>query len=1477
MSLEVGAPYRGDIIQVGNITDSLVAIGRGAYAISVTVQQALSLVEERDREIRSAELRLATEIQHKLARYTSLATTPTFIQSSNPYKALLDFSIEDAPFFYGRNVAIWELRNRLDRHRFTVLHSDSGSGKTSLLQAGLASRLLAEGHFPLYLRPYRKAPGLAIRRAFLPDLETQEELTRFRPDKMSLRGFLESVSSVLAGQRLYILLDQFEEFFEELTRQEQIVFAAELQDCLDGNLGLPIWWVMSVRKEYFSDLRLFEALRPFDNEYFLPAFQLDEARSVITEPAAQRNVTYETELLERIISDLRGNEGLIAPPELQLVCYSLFDEATGSQITCSLYDKTRGRTSKPGAEGILNDHLNRVLTKELAENQRRVANRVLEALITSDRRRAIVTWRAITDELRNEADASIRTVLDALTDSRLLRVTENDEGQVAYELAHDYLLAEIALDPETQARKAAAELLVRETQAYEQFKTLLSRDRFEIINSQRDYLTFDQQAQDLLDASKAQLQAATRRRIRIAVIVAVFLILLSIIAVWFAFRSQGFAAAASNNLATATIALGVADQARGTAESAAARALRAEGVAADNLATAEAAFAISEAERDRADQNATMAENQAAKANSRRLSALASSLEDNQVMLAALLSVEAGHAADTAEAFESLNRFAPLLLPQLVSLDHGGQVIGAAWSHDESLALTWGTDGNTKLWDAVTGELYAVLPHSDWVNGADWGINDGQILTWSKDGSANVWEANSGRHLLSLHHEASVDGANWNKEEARILTWSDDGTSAVWDAKSGNLITKVSHGDLIYGALWSNDEQHLLTWSEDGTAAIWDAITGERLLTLPHGGPVFGAAWSTDESQVLTRSADGTAIIWDASTGEQLLSLSVGDTVYGAKWNADGTKVLTYGRYSPTSVWNASTGNLEYSAPSSAGTISGAKWSEDETRLLLWSGNRMYGYEHGEARIARIGQQSSIIELQFSDAIYGASFSDDESRLLIWSADGTASIWEVVGEARLFVLTHNGEVGGAEWNAAENRILTWSLDGTGGIWDATISEDLLPIDVPGLVYGASWSSNGGRLLSWSSDSIVVTSSETNKPLITIPTSSSGVGDSIAWSVDESLVAQLGNDEPTIVWDLESGKQVIALDTRDQRVERARWNDAGTLLLAESQSRITAEWSVDLWNITTGERLVHVDDTQPPPSAEWGPNDQQFLSIAGNEVIIWDIASNTPVKRLTHTMEVQGAIWKDDNQVLSWTQAGTTILWDLETGTPMLSLQTGRKPGSPLNGAAFNVDQSQFMTWGSTGEVDIWSISGNRLVSMMTNAPVYKAVWNADESRVFTVGNGVLTVWDAASGERVFGVTQDGGIMRAAWNRLGTQILTWGGTIQGGAATVWNGLSGERIQSLDANGRGVLSAAWNSDETQIVIVAAGGDIWRYYTQMDDLIEATCQRATRNLNWDEWRQYLPGESYRCSCPNLPLHPSVLASTDAVISDGAVCAEE
>ena len=217
----VGDQTGGDIITVGEITKSYAAIGAGAQVIINQIQQALSAVDELEKSIQAAERRLAEAIQQLLERYTRLAVDTAIDEHSNPYKSLDNYQLEDAPYFYGRDDAIAAMRENMRQSRLTVLESDSGSGKSSLIQAGLASRLLAAGDFPLYIRAYNQPPGQAIKKAFLRDYETLEELTRFRDDNMDLPGFLDRVTHYLGNRQLIVFLDQFVEFFTELPPEDQ--------------------------------------------------------------------------------------------------------------------------------------------------------------------------------------------------------------------------------------------------------------------------------------------------------------------------------------------------------------------------------------------------------------------------------------------------------------------------------------------------------------------------------------------------------------------------------------------------------------------------------------------------------------------------------------------------------------------------------------------------------------------------------------------------------------------------------------------------------------------------------------------------------------------------------------------------------------------------------------------------------------------------------------------------------------------------------------------------------------------------------------------------------------------------------------------------------------------------------------------------------------------------------------------------------
>lgn len=496
---------------------------------NVIEQRALTAAESLDAD-RAVELKaLAEGVRVYVQRLQARASEKSAIESEgSPYKGLLAYRLADAELFFGRTSAMASILKRLLRGSFTVLHSESGAGKSSILQAGLSPRLIAAGHLPVYIRPYNVEPSLAIKRTFLADPSVAPLLATG-----PLRDFLQQVTQVLGPQTtLYIFLDQFEEFFTQLEEPARPEFVNELAECLDDT-SLNVRWLVGMRTEFFGNLAAFRPRipNPFENDYRLNRLTRAEAVEVITEPAARRGVQYEPGLVDKILDDLAASKeagsgaDAVSPPEIQLVCSALYEALKPGDrtITNSLY------TEQDSAAGILRGHLDRVLSRDLPAEQRPLAQALLEALITSDNRRVVRPFFELVSELapRGVTEAQLKAVLEQLVDSHLLHVEEKkaenanqayelapgvDRQQVtflAYELAHDYLLGRITVDPTVQARKAAQELLAQEVQAYQRHGTLLSDDKLAILLPRKTELALSPDAQTLLRKSE---QALRRRR-----------------------------------------------------------------------------------------------------------------------------------------------------------------------------------------------------------------------------------------------------------------------------------------------------------------------------------------------------------------------------------------------------------------------------------------------------------------------------------------------------------------------------------------------------------------------------------------------------------------------------------------------------------------------------------------------------------------------------------------------------------------------------------------------------------------------------------------------------------------------------------------------------------------------------------------------------------------------------------------------------
>lgn len=960
-------------VQTGNIDATITAggdvVGRDKIINHITQikARALTAAEEAEKAQQIARQRLAQAVTAYVERIGEIAADDQDALQGGPYRGLKAYTLREAEIFFGRDEAMSSLLAHLQRGRLTILHAESGAGKSSLLQAGIQYQLIVQGHVPLYLRPYDKPPAQAIKQALLPGIDSLPELAG-----ASLRAFLHQVTAVLGSQTiLVILLDQFEELFFNLTEEARQAFVSELAACLEDE-ALTVRWVLALRTEFFGNLAHFRPRikNPFENDFRLNRLPAEQARKVIEEPARRVNISYEPELIDTLLADLRDpDSGEVAPAQLQLVClalYNLLPEAqkapdTPATLTLAMYDKEKR------AEGILRGYLQRVLRNELNPQDRELARQLLIALVSSDQRRIRRTQSELAATLSTYLTAarSLDGVLNQLVDSRLLNVEEDEQsGEYAYELAHDLLLRQIEIDPETQARKAAEELLKQEVEAFKRHGTLLSQDKFDIINSQREFLTLDDDAAELLRLSQEAIEAEERekerqRRQRTQIVFGFGIVatILAIVAGIFFFRAQ-----------TET-------------------------------------------------ENAKSAQQKAERQVARLLAVLSNNFFDNEINheVPYLLAIESGRAAleaggDLPDADQALRRIfqQPIWVQQTFQHDEGIRQV--FWNSDNSKILTLDDAGTIRVWDVAGGsELLKIDERTVATYRLRWSADGNRILTLGFDDTVRILDAKDGSLLSEFDSKPEnffVEDISWNVDDSQILVKISDGFEMViqvWDVGTKALWIELNHDSFLEEVQWSSDGAFLL--AHDGIDAyLWNADTGHKLDS-PWGTglSVMDIDWSHATSHQVLITTLTEAQVWDIKREEMLYKMPYeGVGLMAGIWSYDDSMIAIIDNAGTLNFWEAGTKPTHLNRLRQKAQVDYARWSKNGKRFVTGVDNSVYVWD------VKSGRQ--IGHLQAEGFTEQVQWNNEGTHILAAHGDGWARIWSIAERNEHLNLEELGEL-----------------------------------------------------------------------------------------------------------------------------------------------------------------------------------------------------------------------------------------------------------------------------------------------------------------------------------------------------------------------------------------------------------------------------------------------------------------------------------
>jgi WD40 repeat protein len=1241
----------------------------------------------------------------------------------SPYKGLAPFedSDFDALLFFGREVESEVIAANLIASRITVLYGPSGVGKSSVLRAGVAHRMRQEDDLDVVtFSTWTGDPVSAL-------------IEEVGAGGDSLVQAVEA-GAEQAGGNLYIVLDQFEEYF--LYHPPDGEFGSELAGILSSP-GLRVNVLLGMREDSLARLDALKATIPnlLGNRLRLERLNADAGRAAILGPVERYNtlvspddpVAIEPELVDDILHQVtvgrvelssagRGvasavEENLIEAPFLQLVLARLWD------IELERGSRTLRRETLQelgGAQRIVENHLERAMA-ELSLQEKGAAAAMYHFLVTPSGTKIAHGVSDLAGYASVE-EGEAADVLQRLTAERIVRAsTENGPSTTRYEIFHD-VLADAVLA--WRARFEADRRIEEERQAHRRRQRRLLAIGAIALAGLAVMAAVAVYA--LAQRSNAQEQAAAADVART--------------------QAEQQAAIAEEGRKEAEQQKAIADEKTKEAQSATKQAE--QSAQAENDAKVEAVAAQEAAEQSAGRAHELAIAAAAAKRNAER-SARNANRQRDVARSATRLAIRRGKTIEARELAASARALVDKDPEESVqkSLAALRAFRTARQKPLEGLEKTL-RDGILAL------RLEAVLPAGGAVEAARYSPDGKKILLAGKGGAwiferaggARAHRLRSARQLLAatsgfrvhrLRPARQFDDATFSSDGRLVVAGGDGGVAQVWDARTYMPLYSLQNDGRVLSVAFSPDNSLIATGSADGTARLWDAASGLPLSKFSHDAGQAGSndvrmvSFSPDGKRLLTVGGNRFARVFDVARHEQVLQFNHVSQVSAARFSPDGKLIATVGANPIIRVWDAENDAAPLSTLTSGGArFDDVKFSPDGRLLAVASMNDTV------AQVWNLELKTIITTVtKHLSGVESVVFHPKYALIATTGRDGIAYIARSSAHVHAALLGHHGRLNDAVFSPGGLELLTASDDGTARVWDARVDlSGPLPLanqheiaNLGAAVNTVAFSPDGKLSLAAAADGTTRLYSG-NRPVANLQ--HAGAVTAAAFSGNSRRVLTASADGAARIWSTADARPLVTF-THGAAVNAADLSRNGRFAVTAGH-----DGSAWLWNAVTGARFHRLAHSAEILDARFSPDSKLVVTAsADGKAAVWRVATGAKISDLVgHTGRVVAAAFSPGGRWIATASADSTArIWNAETGKLRWSLE-GHE--DRITSVAFSHDG----IWLATGSFDqqarIWSVRTGNKVSLLQihQGPVRAVEFSADDRWVATAGPTAVGVW-----------------------------------------------------------------------------------------------------------------------------------------------------
>lgn len=1263
---------------------------------------------------------------------------PPFLLEANdasPFVGLSAFSIEESHLFFGRDKEITLIIERLKKQNLVSVVGDSGSGKSSVIKAGVIPKYL---NGVLASEDERKAFHLIeMRPATNPfnelanSLRHIDEIFEFSLEDIShlkkviksknAEDILNALESIFRKDEMTLLLyiDQFEELFtlcESTVQKEFIALLVYLLEHQSTQLEIKI--VFTMRRDYYNLIADYEDFfqKTQESKCTLRRMKNEQIQECIEKPLEKTLMDPEqvSAFSKAVINDM-GDES----SELTLLQIAL----TQTWQRKGEYDDDLLRTyheigEVSGALANLADNTWQILSSV----EQRILKYIFIRIIQPSETGGVTRRLADKEEFSEDAWLLVQKFSSALDDDgkiarernsklgRLLKIRGKD-GKVV-ELIHEALVTQWPMyqrwlkEVNKNHLKRMHDRVIEKTKKYqlEQNKKFLLmgyelEESLKLLDDEYiDYLSEDEIA---YIKKSEKLESINRLLKRVAI---VGLILLVLVVGYLYFDAKKQRDIADKETENAKKHQKIANQERIKSKNLLYDNITQQGVVYQKYLNQKLNAKLFFAEV-LADINNSVEE--------KKLKIRSNSIDDLQLFKI----LENSEKIEGLKLSKNGQEVIYWTLNELIIWDVTGMkekksiaVQGYASIevkfHDDKKSLFLSASKETEPKEAKLMVLenfqskeYVLSSHNT-IKGGEVYENAQTILTWDDNHTVSLWSLEDDRFIEKqlIQSTGKIKDVKLSADRSNIVIRDDTGQASLWRDENETFVLKsrLSHDANISEMKFNRAGTQILTRSFlDGVVKLWDSSSGNQLHNdFNYGTNAQGMEFSPDDNKILIWTGnkktfrDAIVTIVDVATGEMLNQLKHDTWIYGARFSHDGEKIFSWSYDNTFRVWAGD----NFETPSQAFNFT------DNIRYMQFSeeNNIVLGREISSHKI-RLWKQKSIDKLvtrHRTKKINGIEFREDGTKILSRSNDDKSlKLWKIEGVATLEkVYRADDYLRGSRFIDNEKKVFLWDKYGEVKEWDieAEVKETIIEAgnEIKSLVFNDS----NIFIVHKQDGNITLVDRKTNQKSRFVAHQDEVNG--IALAKKSARFLSWGQDKTVKLWEIKNNEAVEISSFRDEgiSVTGAIFNEDENQLLSWNTDSWNKDKFVTLWDIASVKVMAKFPDKAVISGAIFSKVKEEMISWSQsskkNNIYVWSLKDQKKLFTLKHDSRIRGVIFNDDESlILSFTEGGKIRLWDRRSGKELFSY----RHNSPVIGVKFEKSEEQIMSWDYSGEIQFHNL------------------------------------------------------------------------------------------------------------------------------------------------------------------------------------------